>query len=40
MISLNPEQILKICGEGGEIQEALKPYKKYIEESEDVELNV
>ncbi|RDW61378.1 adenylosuccinate lyase [Coleophoma crateriformis] len=35
-----PEQVLKYCGENGEIQEALKPYKKYIEESEDVELTV
>ena len=35
-----PEQVLRFCGENGEIQEALKPYKKYIEESEDVELNV
>jgi adenylosuccinate lyase len=35
-----PEQVLKICREGGEVQEALKPYKNYIEESEDVELNV
>jgi adenylosuccinate lyase len=35
-----PEQVLKFCGESGEVQEALKPYKKFIEESEDVELNV
>jgi adenylosuccinate lyase len=30
------EQVLKFCGD----QEALKPCKKSIEESEDVELNV
>jgi adenylosuccinate lyase len=35
-----PEQVSKFCREGGEVQEALKPYKKFIEESEDVELNI
>lgn len=34
------EQVSNFCEEGGEIQEALKPYKKFIEESKDVELNV
>ena len=35
-----PEQVLRFCGEGGEVQEALKPYKTSIEKSEDVELSV
>ena len=39
-IGRRPEQVLKFCGDGGEVQEALKPYKKFIDESEDVELHV
>ncbi|RDL40170.1 Adenylosuccinate lyase [Venustampulla echinocandica] len=35
-----PEQVMNFCGEGGEVQEALKPYKKFIEGSQDVELTV
>jgi adenylosuccinate lyase len=35
-----PEQVLKFCGEGSEVQEAIKPYKKFIEESKNVELNI
>jgi adenylosuccinate lyase len=35
-----PEQVVRYCGEVGEIAEALKPYKKFIEESGDVELTI
>ncbi|KAL9102443.1 MAG: hypothetical protein Q9163_002404 [Psora crenata] len=35
-----PEQVLRFCGEGGEVQAALEPYKKTFEESKDVELSV
>ena len=35
-----PEQVEKYCGEGGEVQTALRPYKKYIDGSKSVELNV
>ncbi|KAL3423964.1 Adenylosuccinate lyase [Phlyctema vagabunda] len=35
-----PEQVQTYCGEGGEVQEALKPYQKYIGESQSVELTV
>ena len=35
-----PEQVEKFCGEEGEIQKALKPYKKFLEESRDIELSV
>lgn len=35
-----PEQVMTFCGEGGEVEEALKPYKKFIEGSQDVELTV
>lgn len=35
-----PEQVVKYCGEGGEIQQALKKYEKYIQGSKEVELTV
>ncbi|KAG0647386.1 Adenylosuccinate lyase [Hyphodiscus hymeniophilus] len=35
-----PEQVEKYCGEGGEVQAALAPYKKYIDGSKKVELAV
>jgi adenylosuccinate lyase len=35
-----PEQVIRYCGENGEVSEALKPYKKYIEQSKAVELTV
>lgn len=35
-----PEQVSRFCGTGGEVQEALKPFEKFIAESEDVELSV
>lgn len=35
-----PEQVVKFCGEGSEVQKALEPYKKFFEESKDVELSV
>lgn len=39
-IGRSPEQVQRYCGEGGEVQAALKPYKKYIDESKAVELTV
>jgi adenylosuccinate lyase len=35
-----PEQVMRFCGEGGEVQEALKEYKKYIGESKAVQLTI
>ncbi|KAF8865677.1 adenylosuccinate lyase [Acephala macrosclerotiorum] len=35
-----PEQVMKYCGPGGEVEEALKPYKKHIDASTKVELTV
>ncbi|CZR61870.1 probable adenylosuccinate lyase [Phialocephala subalpina] len=35
-----PEQVMKYCGPGGEVGEALKPYKKHIDSSTKVELTV
>ena len=35
-----PEQVERFCGEEGEIRKALMPYKKFLEESRDVELSV
>ena len=35
-----PEQVERYCGEGGEVQTALAPYKKFIEGSKNVELVV
>lgn len=35
-----PEQVVKYCGEGGEIQEALKKYQQHIAGSKEVELTV
>ena len=35
-----PEQVERFCGVGGEVQEALRPYMKFIAESQDVELSV
>lgn len=35
-----PEQVTKYCGEGGEVQEALKPYRKQLDASTAVELTV
>lgn len=35
-----PEQVLRFCGEGGEVQKALGPYEKFFEEGKDVELSV
>lgn len=35
-----PEQVLRFCGERGEVQKALEPYKKFFEETKDVELSV
>jgi adenylosuccinate lyase len=35
-----PEQVMKYCGPGGEVEEALKPYRKHIDSSTKVELNV
>ncbi|KAL8793864.1 MAG: hypothetical protein Q9195_003590 [Heterodermia aff. obscurata] len=35
-----PEQVERFCGEDGEIQKALEPYRKVLEESTDVELSV
>lgn len=35
-----PEQVERFCGKEGEIQKALKPYRKFVEESRDVELSV
>lgn len=39
-IGRSPEQVVKYCGDGGEVQEALKPYRKYIDASKAVELTV
>jgi adenylosuccinate lyase len=35
-----PEIVERYCGIGGEVEEALKPYKKFIEASKAVELSV
>ena len=35
-----PEQVSRFCGEGGEVQAALRPYKKFFEGSKEVELSV
>ena len=35
-----PEQVLKFCGDGGEVQKALKPYEKSFEENKSVQLSV
>ena len=35
-----PEQVERYCGEGGEVQIALAPYKNYIEGSKSVELTL
>ena len=34
------EQVVRYCGEGGEVQEALQPYKKFFQEGKNVELIV
>jgi adenylosuccinate lyase len=34
------EQVTRYCGEGGEVQKALLPYKKHIDASKSVELTV
>lgn len=34
------EQVVKYCGEGGEVQQALAKYKKYIEGAQAAELTV
>lgn len=39
-IGRSPEQVVIYCGEGGEVQEALGKYKKYIDASKAVELSV
>jgi adenylosuccinate lyase len=39
-IGRSPEQVVSYCGEGGEVQEALEKYKKYIDASKAVELSV
>ena len=35
-----PEQVLRFCGKGGDVQMALEPYRKFFEKSKDVELSV
>ena len=35
-----PEQVVRFCGEGGEVETALKPYLKKIKDSKAVELTV
>ena len=35
-----PEQVVRYCGEGGEVQKALAKYKKHIEGAKAVELTV
>lgn len=35
-----PEQVVRYCGEGGEVQEALAKYQKHIQGSKTVELSV
>ncbi len=35
-----PEQCVKYCGDGGEVQQALAKYKKHIEGAKAVELTV
>lgn len=39
-IGRSSEQVQHYCGEGGEVQAALKPYRKYIDKSKAVELTV
>ena len=39
-IGRSAEQCVRYCGESGEVQGALEPYKKHIEGSKDVELTV
>lgn len=39
-IGRSPEQVTRYCGEGGEVQEALKPYRKHIDGSKVVELTI
>ncbi|KUJ08122.1 adenylosuccinate lyase [Mollisia scopiformis] len=34
------EQVTRYCGEGGEVEEALKPYKKHVDAGKAVELTV
>lgn len=35
-----PEQVEKLCGPGGEVEQALKPYRSTIENAREVELTV
>ncbi|CAG8953602.1 hypothetical protein HYFRA_00010061 [Hymenoscyphus fraxineus] len=35
-----PEQVTRFCGAGGEVEKALEPFKKHIENSKAVELNL
>ena len=35
-----PEQVLRFCGKGGEVEKALEPYRKLIDASRKVELKV
>lgn len=39
-IGRSPIQVSRYCGTGGEVEQALLPYKKYIESSKAVELTI
>lgn len=39
-IGRSPLQVERYCGQGGEVEAALAPYKKYIESSKAVELTI